>query len=82
MPLAPPVVTEPAGDPVWDEEVPEATATWKGLALVVAETTKFRPLLAVLIHQVGLTEMAHGLRNLAFVVVAGTEPSDTRLVTL
>src|SRR6185437_5030988 len=82
MPLAPLVVTEPVGDPVLDEEEPGATATLNGLAFVVEETTKLKPLLAALIHQVPLTEMPQGLRKFGSMVVAVTEPSEKRLVTL
>ena len=82
MPLAPAVVTEPAGVPFVEDEDAGGTRTRKTIASVVALTTKLSPLLAVLIHQVGLTEMPHGLRKLGSMVVAGTEPSESRLVTL
>lgn len=81
MPLDPAVVTEPAGVPVDDPEA-GGTATLKAMAFVVAGTTKLKPLLAVLIHQVELTEIPHGLRKAGSMVVAATEPSETRLVTL
>src|ERR1700761_7263150 len=79
MPLAPAVVTEPVGVPAMADAEPAATLTRKRFALVVELMTKFWPLLAVLIHQVPLTEMPQGLRKLEFIVTAGTEPSETRL---
>src|SRR5580693_4983152 len=63
MPLAPAVVTEPAGVPVLEDGDAGGQTTLKTIALVAALTTKLSPLLAVLIHQVGLTEMPHGLRK-------------------
>src|ERR1700735_1374656 len=61
MPLAPEVVTEPAGVPAVEDAEAGGTLTRKRIALVERLTTKFWPLFAALIHSTGLTEMPQGL---------------------
>jgi hypothetical protein len=50
--------------------------------VAVDDTTKFWPEPCTLIHQVPLSEIAQGLMKVASVTVAGTDPSEIRLVTL
>ena len=83
IPVAPAVVTEPAGSPVALTAVDaEGTTTLNAIVPVDAGTTLFEPAPCMLIHQVPLEEIPQGLMKLASVTAAGTEPSDMRLITL